>query len=55
MKSGVAEKYIRVLQVRQLADSSKMCCRCDIGGGGTAPRISFETRPVCNGDGQPDG
>ncbi len=43
--------------VRKQRNSSKVCCRNDGGfrsGGGTAPGIGFELRPVCSSDGQTD-
>ncbi|KAK3541761.1 hypothetical protein QTP86_003520 [Hemibagrus guttatus] len=48
-KSGVAEKYVRVVQ-----DSGEVCCRSDRGvqsGGGTASGIGSEPLPVCYSDG----
>ncbi|KAK3545942.1 hypothetical protein QTP70_016954, partial [Hemibagrus guttatus] len=48
-KSGVAEKYVRVVQ-----DMCEVCCTSDRGvqcGGGTASGIGSEPLPVCYSDG----
>ena len=56
-KSGLAEKYVRILQY--MYDDSTTAVRCAIGvtegfeliGGGAASRIGFDPLFVCNGDG----
>ena len=57
-KSGVAEKYVRVVQdMYEDCNSGEVCCRCDRGvegGGGTASGISSEPLLICYGDGQTD-
>ena len=53
-KSGLAEKYVRIVQDIFIYTSGEVCCRSDggvRGEGGTAPRIGFEPLFVCNGDG----
>ena len=54
-KSGLAEKYVRIVQ--DMYDDSITAVRCAVGvtegvrgEGGTAPRIGFEPLFVCNGD-----
>ena len=57
-KSGLAEKYVRIVQ--DMYDGSTTAVRCavgvtEVGGvrgeGGAASRIGFEPLFVCNGDG----
>ena len=52
-KSGLAEKYVRIVQ--DMYNSGEVCSRSDGGvrgeGGGAASRIGFEPLFVCNGDG----
>ena len=56
-KSGLAEKYVRIVQ--DMYDDSITAVRCEVGViegfevkvGGTAPRIGFEPLFVGNGDG----
>ncbi|KAK3535304.1 hypothetical protein QTP70_007573 [Hemibagrus guttatus] len=55
-KSGVAEKYVRVVQ--DMYERSRTVVRCAVGqteelkcGGGTASGIGSEPLPVCYGDG----
>ena len=51
-KSGLAEKYVRIVQ--DMYDGSTTAVRCAVGvrgKGGAASRISFEPLFVCNGDG----
>ncbi|KAK3546181.1 hypothetical protein QTP70_025241 [Hemibagrus guttatus] len=55
-KSGVAEKYVRVVQdmYERSKGSGEVCCRSDRGvqcGGGTASGIGSEPLPVCYSDG----
>ena len=48
-KSGVAEKYVGVVQ--DMHESWKTMNRCDRGvGGGAPPRIGSEPLLVCYGD-----
>ena len=49
-KSGLAEKYVRIVQ--DMYDDSITAVRCAVGvTEGSAPRIGFEPLIVCNGDG----
>ena len=56
-KSGLAEKYVRIVQ--DMYDDSTTAVRCAVGvtdggvrgEGGAASRIGFEPMFVCNGDG----
>ena len=51
-KSGLAEKYVTIVQ--DMYDGSTTAVRCAVGvrgEGGTASRIGFEPLFVCNGDG----
>ncbi|KAK3543841.1 hypothetical protein QTP70_030074, partial [Hemibagrus guttatus] len=52
-KSGVAEKYVRVVQ--DMYERSRTVVRCAVGGvqsgGGTASGIGSEPHPVCYSDG----
>ena len=54
-KSGLAEKYVRIVQ--DMYDGSTTAVRCAVGDGGVrgeggaASRIGFEPLFDCNGDG----
>lgn len=57
-KSGVADKYVRVVQSMYEDRVTAVCCWSDRwvqGGGGITSRIDSEPFLICSGDGQLDG